>query len=232
MPARPRYVSDIPAGATEHELSGYRRDGHYIYPRTVEYRVGQEVVGRRLFDADGSLTDEIPLREGLAQGRVYEFYPSGALSCVEPRVRGVMHGTCYQWDEDGRLLGRCVLRNGSGLDVWRSRATNGRAVASEIRTLRRGLRHGFEWWMYGRQMSSETHLADGKMHGIERSWSVQGKLERGYPRYWVNDARVTKRQYLAAAGNDPSLPPFRERDNRAKRSLPARVRAEIDRYSS
>lgn len=86
--------------------------------------------------------------------------------------------------------------------------------------------------MYGRHMSSETHLAAGKMHGIERSWSREGKLERGYPRYWVGDARVTKRQYIVAAGKDPSLPPFRERDNRARRSLPAQVRAQIDRYSA
>jgi len=98
--------------------------------------------------------------------------------------------------------------------------------------LRRGLRHGFEWWLYGRQLSSEAHFLDGKSHGIERSWSVQAKLERGYPRYWVNDARVTKRQYLAAARKDPSLPPFRERDNRAKRLLPLTVRAEIERYSA
>ena len=231
MTAQPRYVTDIPAGATEQELSAYRRNGHSIYLRTAEYRVGQEVVGKRQFEADGRLVFEIPLRDGLAQGRVYEFHHSGTISCLEPCVRGLQHGTCYQWDEDGRLLGRYVLRNGSGLDVWRYRATNGRVVASEIRTLRRGLRHGFEWWLYGRQLSSETHFIDGKMHGIDRSWSVQGKLERGYPRYWVNDSRVTKRQYLVAKRKDPSLPPFREHDNRAKRLLPPTLRVEIARYS-
>ncbi|HZL18641.1 MAG TPA: hypothetical protein VFG23_12940 [Polyangia bacterium] len=86
--------------------------------------------------------------------------------------------------------------------------------------------------MFGRQLSSETHFIDGKLHGIERSWGVSGKLDRGYPRYWVNDSRVTKRQYVVAAREDRSLPPFHERDNRTKRSLPARVRAEIERYSA
>jgi antitoxin component YwqK of YwqJK toxin-antitoxin module len=227
-----RYVSDIPAGATAHELSGYRAKGHAVYLRTVEYRVGEEVVGKRLFEADGRLTRETPTRNGCTHGRVYEFHKSGTLSCLERYVGGVQHGTCYQWDEEGRLLGRYVLRNGTGLDVWRHRATNGRVRVSEIRTFRRGRRHGFEWWLFGRELSSETHFVDGKMHGIERSWNLTGKLDRTYPRYWVNDERVTKRQYLAAAAADPSLPRFRERDSRARRSLPAPVRAEVDRYSA
>jgi len=58
-----RYVSDIPAGASERELSGYRRSGHAIHLRTVEYRVGKEVIGKRLFEADGSLFYETPLRD-------------------------------------------------------------------------------------------------------------------------------------------------------------------------
>jgi hypothetical protein len=229
---RPRYVSDIPASATEHELSQHRQVGHAIHLRTVEYRIGEELVGRRLFERDGTLFYETPLRDGLAEGRVYEFHHSGALNCLEPCVRGLQHGTCYQWDEDGRLLGRYVLRNGSGLDVWRYRAPNGRIVASEVRMLRARLRHGFEWWLHGRQLSSEAHFVVGKSHGIERSWSVAGKLERGYPRYWIDDSRVTKRQYLVASRKDSSLPPFRERDNRAKRALPRTVRSEIDRYSA
>ena len=229
--ARHRYVSDIPAAATAHELSAYREDGHRLYLRTVEYRVGQEVVGRRQFDANGILVLETPLRDGLAHGRTYEFQASGAISGLERYLRGLLHGACYQWDEDGRLLGRYVLRNGSGLDVWRYRGTNGRICVSEVRTLRRGIRHGFEWWLFGRQLSSETHFAEGKLHGIERSWSTNGKLDRGYPRYWVHDSRVTKQQYLAATRKVPSLPRFRERDNGARRLLPSPVRAEIARYS-
>ena len=97
MTAKPRYVSDIPAGAIARELSAFRREGHFIYLRTVEYLVGQDVVGKRLFNEDGSLFYETPLREGLAQGRVYEFYESGAVSCVEPCDRGLQNGTCVQW---------------------------------------------------------------------------------------------------------------------------------------
>jgi hypothetical protein len=230
--SRPRYISDIPPEATEHELSAYRQAGDQIFLRTVEYRVGHEVVGTRMFGASGGLALEKPLRDGRPHGRVYEFHESGGLSCLEPYVRGLQHGTCYQWDDDGRLLGRYVLRGGSGLDVWRHRGTNGRVHVSEIRTLRHGLRHGFEWWLFGRQLSSEVHFVAGKYHGIERSWSVKGTLARGFPRYWVNDVRVTKRQYLSAAREDRSLPTFRHRDNRAKRSLPTTVRAMIDRYTA
>jgi hypothetical protein len=233
-PRRPRldYASDIPAEATEHETSPYRRKGHHIYLRTVEYRLGADVVGVRQFDADGSIALEVPRRDGRVHGRAYEFHPSGVVSALERYAQGRLHGTCFQWDEEGRLLGRYVLRNGTGLDVWRCRGPTGRVQTSEVRTLQDGLRHGFEWWLRGRRLSSEAHFVAGKLHGIERSWTVKGKLEPGYPRYWVDDARVTKRQYLAAARRDRSLPPFRERDNRGGRSLPASVRKEIGRYTA
>ena len=61
------------------------------------------------------------------------------------------------------------------------------------------------------------------LHGIERSWNQQGLLHRGYPRYWLNDARVTKSQYVRACADDPALPPFHERDNRPQRRFPSEV---------
>jgi hypothetical protein len=150
------------------------------------------------------------------------------VSCVERYAHGLLHGTCYQWDEDGRLLGKYVLRRGTGLDVWRDRRRDGRVYVSEIRTLRRGLRHGFEWWLFGRRLFSEAHYVEGKRHGIERSWSAAGTLERGYPRYWIRDVRVSRRRYLAARAADPNLPPYRARDGSGRRRLPQTVRAITD----
>ena len=230
-PIPPRYVTDIPTRATPHEMSPYRREGHAIYLRTVEYRLGPRVVGKRAYDAEGRIMQEIPFRDGHAHGRVYEFYDSGAVSCLEWYAQGLQHGTCYQWDDDGRLLGKYVLSHGTGLDVWRHRHVNGRVYASEIRTFKRGHLHGFEWWLHGRRLSSETHFVDDKKHGIERSWDIKGGLDKTYPRYWLRDERVSKRQYLAAARTDSSLPPFLERDNKPKRGLPKRARDIVDRHS-
>jgi hypothetical protein len=62
-----------------------------------------------------------------------------------------------------------------------------------------------------------------KKHGIERVWNSEGHLKRGYPKYWVNDKQVTKRQYLKECAKDASLPCFREKDNLPVRKFPKDV---------
>lgn len=172
----------------------------------------------------------MPRRAGRTHGRKYEFFDSGAVSCEERYVNGLPHGVCHQWDDDGRLLGTYVFRNGSGLDVWRHRNTRGRPYASEIRTLRAGVLHGFEWWLgSARRLSAEVHWVGEKKHGIERSWDWNGGLDKGFPRFWISDKRQTKRAYLAAARSDSTLPAFVERENKANRALPKAVRECLDR---
>jgi hypothetical protein len=115
------------------------------------------------------------------------------------------------------------MRHGTGIDLWWISFENGSTYLSEVRYLRAGKRHGFEWWLNedGRSVWRESHFRDGRMHGIERSWNGQGRLRRGYPRYWVDDVRVTKRQYVRARVGDAALPPFREPDNRPQRRFPS-----------
>ena len=74
--------------------------------------------------------------------------------------------------------------------------------------------------MYGRQLSSETHLVDGKMHGIEKILECAREARERLSEVLGQRCARDKEAVLAAARKDPSLPPFRERDNRAKRSLP------------
>jgi hypothetical protein len=57
-------------------------------------------------------------------------------------------------------------------------------------------------------------------HGVFRAWNARGRLRRGYPQYFVDGKRVRKRRYLKGSAADPSLPPFREEENRPDRKLP------------
>jgi hypothetical protein len=52
-----------------------------------------------------------------------------------------------------------------------------------------------------------------------------------YPRYWVNNKQVTKREYLRACANHANLPPFRESDNQPRRKFPPEVLAAMNRTS-
>ena len=110
------------------------------------------------------------------------------------------------------------MDHGTGLDLWRH--SNGELF--EERHLKSGGRHGFErlWGDGNTRVWSEQHFHDGLSHGIERRWNAAAKLKFGYPRYYVRGERVTKRQYLRAAKNDPTLPPFRPEENRPERTLP------------
>ena len=112
--------------------------------------------------------------------------------------------------------------------------TNGRIVASEIRMLRAAVfATDSSGGCHGRQMSSEAHFVDGKSAWHRALVECRRASSReAIRRYWVDDARVTKRQYWWRRERILSLPPFREAGIGAKRALPPRVRAEIERYSA
>jgi hypothetical protein len=115
--------------------------------------------------------------------------------------------------------------HGTGYDVWRGQIADGPVHVSEIHPMRDGLPHGFEWWLNEDQESvhEEKPWCEGKLHGVERFW-VGGKLRRGYPKYWVRDKAVQRRQYVSAARKDPTLPPFRLKDNSPRREFPPEIR--------
>jgi hypothetical protein len=137
-----------------------------------------------------------------------------------------------QWSAyNGRLIGSYKMNHGTGVDLWRAETYSGRSVyLSEARYIREGKWHGFEWWLNEDQKTihKENHFADNLQHGILREWNSEGRLKRGYPRYWVKDKTVSKRQYLRACTQDPNLPPFREADNLPLREFPTEVLAAID----
>lgn len=105
--------------------------------------------------------------------------------------------------------------------MWRQELDGEPLYVSEIRYFKEGKRDGFDWWVNEDQRSVwlERHFREDQLHGIERSWNFDRKLRRGFPRYWINGKRVMKRQYLRARIDDPTLPLFRDKDTRFRRSF-------------
>lgn len=217
---RPFYETSIQEGAEERVVSRYP-DGT---KEKACYYVGDAHVGTRWFTPEGSLDFEMPSKDDRLHGWQYRWYPGGALMSAEPYENGLGHGTAYQWAEDGTLMGSYTLDHGTGIDLWWEDWPEG-PVLQEVRYLCNGFRHGWEWWISVDQESiyEEHHFCMGEPHGISREWNSRGRLRRGFPCYFVHGERVTKRQYLALAGRDPSLPPFRAEENEPQRTFPSEV---------
>lgn len=220
-----RYKSPIPVGVVENTVSEYREQGDGICLRRVECTLNGVVVGERFYDDSGALQVETPLRDGKKHGIEYSWADDGSLELAEPYVDGLISGTAKQWDSSGRLLGTYSLKHGTGLDIWRTVLEGGIVFISEIHSMRNGRMHGFEWSVNEDQCSVwwEKHWCDSQWHGIERQWSEHGRLARGYPKYWINSQQVNRRKYVRCAAEDPTLPPFREKDQSPTRILPIQI---------
>ena len=219
-----RFKSDIPPNVTEKVTREFRREGGAIYERVTACVLNGEVVGQRVYGEEGQLVIETPMKNGVKHGREYDWNDDGSLSLIEPYVNGKIHGTAKQYGRDGSVIGTYRLRHGTGYDIWRVEDEDGAITVSEIHPLKDGLPHGYEWWL-GRNhiLWEERHWHEGEYHGIEREWNLKNKLRRGFPRYWIKGERVDKRKYLRAAKKDPSLPPFRLKDNSPRRKFPPEI---------
>lgn len=224
------YRSSIPKAAQERVASTYESSGKR---QNVEYVLDGEVVGLRWFREDGVIGTETPLKSGMIHGTHYYFddHPKGILrvTFAWPHRNGLAHGTAKQWSDEDKLIGTFTMTRGTGWDLWRQDFQDGSIHLSEALHYKDGKWHGFEWWLEHDQKSvhQESHLRENLQHGIRREWDHEGKLKRGYPQYWVNNNRVTKRQYLRACDKDPNLPPFHEIDNSPQRNFPPEVQAAI-----
>jgi hypothetical protein len=222
------YRSSIPKGAKECVLATHLK-GPEKYK--AEYRFNEKVVGVRWFDQSGQLELECPVKNGADHGMLY-YCDQGVVTFAEPYRNGLAHGTAKQWSYDGGLIGTYVMRYGTGLDLWRCKKTwgNKRTYLAEARFIKDGKWHGFEWWLNEDQKSvhDENHFWENLQHGIQRRWNSKNRLRRGYPRYWVNNKQVTKREYLRAGAKDPSLPVYRESDNQPRRKFPPEVLEAIE----
>jgi hypothetical protein len=208
-----------------HDLSCFPPGAQEVLERTDEqgcmhfsYYLNGEQVGSRTLGPDGDIWDQA-LKDGEQHGPERMWNEKGVLVFESRYERGKEHGTARQYSDDGVLIGMYHMEHGTGLDLWRCNLT---WTLREERQLRHGERHGFtRWWNEDqRTVWMEEHYIDGQEHGVFRSWNTKGRLARGYPRYYVGGKKVTKRQYLRACRDDPTLPPFREQDNDPERALP------------
>jgi antitoxin component YwqK of YwqJK toxin-antitoxin module len=221
------YRSSIPKDARERVIATFL-SGPQKYK--AKYLRNGKVVGIRLFHESGELEHECPIKDGVTHGIVYRSDVPGKLLSAESYFNGMPHGVAKQWSDDEKLMGTYTMRHGTGLDLWWcAYGPRGSPYLSEARYVKNGKWHGSEWWLNPDQKSicEERHFQRDQMHGIERTWNQQGSLRRGYPRYWVNDQRVTKRQYLRECAKDTTLPPFRQSDNRPRRRFSAEVGVQL-----
>ncbi len=226
------YRSSIPKAARERVVSTHESNGE---KQKAEYLLNGKVVGVRQFDVDGEIATETPFKNGVIHGIVYCFEsgPDGRarVNFAEPYRNGLAYGTARQWSLDGeKLIGTYTMKHGTGLDLWRNWDYERKHYyLSEARYLEDGKWHGFEWWLDEDQTTvfEEHHFWKNLQHGIQREWNNEGRLRRGFPRYWLNNERVTKRKYLRAQASDRSLPPFRAADNLPRRNFPPEVMAAI-----
>lgn len=225
------YRSSIPKAAKERIVATYLAGPQ---KHKAEYRLNGDIVGIRYFNQNGELELERPMRSGLLHGTLYHV-EDGVVISAEPYRNGFAHGIARQWSRDGEFIGNYSMKRGTGLNLWRCKKDwgNKRVFLAEARFIKEGDWHGFEWWLNEDQKSvhDENHFWKNMQHGVQRSWNNKGRLRRGYPRYWVNNKRVTKREYIRASAKDPNLPLFREADNRPKRKFPLEVLVAINRIS-
>jgi antitoxin component YwqK of YwqJK toxin-antitoxin module len=204
----------------DHALEVIRDTWESGSKKRAVYLIDGQEIGCRLWDESGLPEMEYGLRDGLIHGAFRTWVGDGQLSEEATYVDGKEHGESHQY-QDGVCIGTYTMVHGTGLDLWCSAP----GILAEERAMRDGQRHGFERWWSGDNQTiyEESHFHHGTEHGIFRQWNRQGRLSRGYPRYYVNGQRVAKRQYLRACLTDPTLPPFDAADNDPHRPLPPGV---------
>jgi hypothetical protein len=206
--------TQIPAGAEE------LRDFAAVF-ENLDYRgytcvLDGKVVGYRVRTVAGRLVREHGLKDGRRHGPWRQWDDEGRLAFETSYLDGLEHGIARQWI-DGQLQITYRMDRGTGVDLWVAFGS-----LSEERHMKDGYRHGYErWWNWDdRTVRREGHYRMGREYGIFREWNAAGRVRRGYPRYFVDGRRVTRREYLHARRSDPSLPPILAEDNEPTRRLP------------
>ena len=214
---KPRnYRSSIPTSATEvvEETFGCGAK------KSAFFFLRGEKVGNRSWSESGELEFEYGIKNGEKHGREYCFCENGQPYEMTPYRNGRIHGTGKQWSAEGKVVITYKLINGTGLDLW---CGNEKYTLSEEHYCPRDDEAGYrrEWNDDEKTINTEYYFVNGKgYHGIWREWNKKGKLRRGFPQYYVNDGRVTKRQYLKACEKDGMLSRYRPEEDRPYRKLP------------
>ena len=215
--ANPRnYRSSIPIKAIEavedHFENGDKKSAYFI--------LDGEKAGFRQWSDSGELEFEFAMKHGVKHGREYCFSQNGHPYEVTPYRNGRIHGTGTQWSHEGKVVIQYKLINGIGLDLW---CGNENHTLTEERYCPRDDEVGYlrNWNDDEKTIWQEYYFFNGKgYHGIWREWNGAGRMRRGFPHYYVNNERVTKRLYLQASKTDRTLPPYEPKEDQPQRKLP------------
>lgn len=169
---------------------------------------------------EGAVLWECPFdARGRRHGLECSRFENGATEWQVRWVRGSMHGTAQQVDEDGRALYRCKFDRGSGLDLW----VQGTEIV-ELREIANNEPHGVERWGHPRLPYEEGFFLRGKRSGVFRRW-IGADLEPGYPKFFIDDEEVSERDYLLARKRRVELPALVPAENRRARPVHRALKA-------
>jgi antitoxin component YwqK of YwqJK toxin-antitoxin module len=214
------YRTSIPTGAievVEKHFEGGAKDSAFFF-------LGGEKVGFRMWNENGVLEFEYGIKNGLKHGREYCFQ-DGRPYEVTPYRNGTIHGVGKQWWADGELQITYKLINGTGVDLW----CDDKGALSEEHYYPKHAELGYyrDWTGDDKTICEEYYFFPGKgYHGVWRRWNKSGRMRRGFPQFYVNDKRVTKRHYQDACTNDDDLPTCRPEEDEPYRALPPEYTAQ------
>jgi hypothetical protein len=176
----------------------------------ADYFVGGYLVARVYLHPTGAIDWETHYDDAhRLHGIERQEFEDGRIKYRARWVHGLQHGLQQQWDQRGLLLVHTRFVHGTGTDLWFDCG-----CLKEERHYVHGLRHGVErWWRDRKTVWHEIQLRAGLKHGIEREWNALRRLCRGFPKYFLNDAQVSRRAYERACRADQQLPVPRSVDN-------------------
>jgi antitoxin component YwqK of YwqJK toxin-antitoxin module len=229
---RAAVVPSIPDNAISGEVPLVpRRKFGSVVDTAYSFQLNGKKVGDRWHYESGVLAQERIFDGEVRHGKTTEFYPNGQIFSEHPYDHGLRDGPCIYWTQEGKEIGRSLMRRGSGL--LREFKPTGELARSCF--YQNGKRHGryTEWsvavgngkpryetlsyendiaqgWViqytHDHILVSEAMFQDGPLHGAIRSWNRVGVLIDGTPKYYIKGAgEVSKDAFERAAASDPVL---------------------------
>lgn len=128
----------------------------------------------------GQLREAVSVWSNRRHGVSHAWHKNGRRAIEERYANGLLHGTCRQWSQTGRLLGKYRMVHGTGLQrAWHD---NGKPQI-------------------------EVSTVEGEFCGRTRIWLADGTLLA--ERFYLHGKSVSAEEYRKATAVDKSLPKFR-----------------------